>query len=41
MREEIGMTKRMKRKVVGSRLRWVGHIQRIKEDRLTKNEWIM
>ena len=38
LREEIGMKKHLKRKVVGSRMRWAGHVQRISEDRLSKRQ---
>ena len=33
LREEIGMKKHLKMKVVGSRMRWAGHVQRMGEDR--------
>ena len=36
LKEEIGMKKHIKMKVVGSRMRWAGHVQRIGEDRLLK-----
>ena len=36
LKEEIGMKKHPRMKVVGSRLRWTGHIQRMSEERLTK-----
>ena len=32
LREEIGMKKHLKMKVVGSRMRWAGHVQRMGED---------
>ena len=32
LREEIGMKKHLKIKVVGSRMRWAGHVQRMSED---------
>ena len=39
LREEIGMKKHLKMKVVGSRMRWAGHVQRMGEDRLSKRAW--
>ena len=39
MREEIGMKKHLKMKVVGSRMIWAGHVQRMGEDRLSKRAW--
>ena len=38
-REEIGMNKHHRMKVVGSRLRWAGHTERMNEERLTKRAW--
>ena len=38
-RKEIGMKKHLKIKVVGSRTRWAGHVQRMGEDRLSKRAW--
>ena len=37
--KEIGMKKHLKIKVVGSRMRWAGHVQRMGEDRLSKRAW--
>ena len=34
--EEIGMKKHLKMKVVGSKMRWAGHVQRMDEERLSK-----
>ena len=31
--------KHLKMKVVGSRMRWAGHVQRMSEDRLSKRAW--
>ena len=39
LRKEIGMKKHLKIKVVGSRMRWAGHVQRMGEDRLSKRAW--
>ena len=39
LREETGMKKHPRMKVVGSRLGWTGHIQRMNEGRLTKRAW--
>ena len=40
LREEICMKKKhLKMKVVGSRMRWAGHVQRMGEDRLSKRGW--
>ena len=36
LREEIGMKKHLQMKVAGSRMRWAGHVQRMCEDRLSK-----
>ena len=36
LREETGMTKHLKMKVVGSRTRWAGHVQRMGKDRMSK-----
>ena len=39
LREEIGMKKHIKMKVVGSIMRWAGHVQRMGEERLLKRAW--
>ena len=39
LREESAMTKHLNMKVVGSRMRWAGHVQRMGEDRLPKRVW--
>ena len=39
LRDEIGIKKHLKMKVVGSRMRWAGHVQRMDEDRLSKRAW--
>ena len=39
LREKIGMKKTPKMKVVGSRMRWAGHVQRRSKDRLSKRAW--
>ena len=36
LREAIGMKKHLKMKIVRSRMRWAGHVQRMGEDRLSK-----
>ena len=38
-REEVGMKKHLKMKVVGSSMRWAAHVQRMSEDRLSKRAW--
>ena len=38
LRKDIGMKKHLKIKVVGSRMRWAGHVQRTGEDRLSKRQ---
>ena len=37
--KEMGMKKHLGLKVAGSRVRWVGHPQRMWEERLTKRAW--
>ena len=39
IRENIGMKKPLRKKVVGSRLQWAGHIQGMSEERLKKRAW--
>ena len=39
LRETIGMKKHLKMKVVGSRMRWAGHVQRNGENRLSTRAW--
>ena len=39
LREDIGMKKHHKMKVVGSRIRWAGHVQITGKDRLSKIAW--
>ena len=39
LKEEIGMEGHLRMKVVGRRLRWAGHVQRMSEERLTKRTW--
>ena len=38
LREEIGMKKHLNMKLVGSRLRWSGYIQRMSEGNVVKTE---